>query len=223
MTDELLSRLGAVRKQVSNALLIGGDAEAIAPEMATRGIVLMVADPGFGAARLAGGVQCDEDRMPFADASFDLVMAIGTLDTVNDLPGALTLIRRILRPDGVFLGAMVGAGSLPALRRALAVNPGIARIHPQIDVRGAGDLLGRAGFVLPVADTEIVNVRYGGIGRLSADLRANGLSNVLAGRRPLSGTEFSAAKDVFEGAATDGKTMEQIALIFLTGWAPSRG
>src|SRR5919107_1568930 len=115
--------------------------------------------------RRAGGVQGDEDRLPFADEAFDLIVSVGVLDTVNDLPGALLLIRRALRPDGLFLAAFPGAGSLPRLKRAMlaadAVGGGAAaRVHPQIEVRSAGDLLTRAGFALPVVDVQPVDVRF---------------------------------------------------------------
>ncbi len=110
-------------------------------------------------------MQCDEDRLPFADGAFDLVVSVGALDSVNDLPGALLLTRRALKPDGLFLAALAGAGSLARLRRAMlaadAAEGGAApRVHPQIDVRAAGDLLVRAGFALPVVDAQPVEVRF---------------------------------------------------------------
>ena len=97
--------------------------------------------------------------------TYDLIASVGRLDTINDLPGALALARRALTPEGLFLAAFAGAGSLPALRRAVrageeAEGTGAApRIHPQIDVRAAGDLLLRAGFALPVVDRDGVDVR----------------------------------------------------------------
>ncbi|MCP5990175.1 class I SAM-dependent methyltransferase, partial [Klebsiella pneumoniae] len=90
-----------------------------------------------------------EDALPFADDSFDLVIACGTLDSVNDLPGALILMRRVLRPDGLMLAAFAGAGSLSRLKAALLAAEGDRpgqHVHPQVDVRSAGDLLSRAGF-----------------------------------------------------------------------------
>src|SRR3546814_14159615 len=87
--------------------------------LAAKVMKVVCADPGFANAREMKGVQADEDALPFADASFDLIIACGTLESVNDLPGALILIRRILRPDGLFLAAFAGAGSLPVLRVGL--------------------------------------------------------------------------------------------------------
>lgn len=182
-------------------------------------------DPGLAFARAAGGVQGDEDRLPFADASFDLVIAAGTLDTVNDLPGALALIRRVLRPGGLFLGAFTGAGSLATLRAVLREaeqdRPAV-RVHPQIEVRSAGDLLLRAGFKLPVADAETLTVRYATLGRLLDDLRGMGASNVLIDRSPLRRDALARAAAAFAARADDdGRTAERFEIVFLTGWAPS--
>jgi SAM-dependent methyltransferase len=187
------------------------------------------ADPGFLFARASAGVQCDEDRLPFADGSFDLVLSVGLFDSVNDLPGALTLIRRVLRPDGLLLAAFVGAGSLPRLRAAMlaadeAQGGAAPRIHPQIDVRAAGDLLTRAGFALPVADVEPVHIRYSGLARLLSDLRGMAGTNVLRAqhRAPLSRLGYAAALADFDSAADpDGKTVEKFDILHLSGWAPS--
>jgi SAM-dependent methyltransferase len=170
-----------------------------------------------------GGVQADEDRLPFADASFDLVVSAGVLDTVNDLPGALTLIRRALRPDGLFLGAFAGAGSLPTLRACLRdAEHGVARLHPQIDVRSAGDLLVRAGFALPVADTERLTVRYASVFNLLADLRGMAASNLLPDRVPMTRRILAQLADAFAARAdAEGRTAEAFEVVFLTGWAPA--
>lgn len=226
MADELLDRLDAVQRPFATALDLGCLDGRIGRALRQRGIACHAADPGYGFARAAGGVQCDEDRLPFADASFDLVTAAGGLDSVNDLPGALVLIRRALRPDGLFMGAMIGAGSLPRLRAALlASDPdrAVARIHPQVDVRSAGDLLARAGFALPVADGERVTVRYSSLFSVLADLRGTGASNVLAGAvLPLGRAALARAAAAFESFADpDGKTAETIEIVHLLGWAPA--
>ncbi len=186
------------------------------------------ADSGRLFAKAVCGVQCDEEALPFADGAFDLVVSVGVLDSVNDLPGALTLIRRALRPDGLFLAAFVGAGSLARLKAAMlaadeAGGGAAPRIHPQIDVRAAGDLLGRAGFALPVADIDPVDVRYSGLTGLVQDLRAMAATNLLAaGARPLGRLGLAAASADFASAADpDGKTVERFNIIHLSGWAPS--
>lgn len=205
------------------ALVIGHLSDSIMSALNARDIETHFACPDFATARAANGVQCDEDRLPYSDAQFDLVITLGTLDTVNDLPGALTLIRRVLRPDGVFLGAMVGAGSLPALRLAMAEvsagKSGIARTHPMIDVRAAGDLLARAGFALPVADWDTVEVHYSKPERLFADIRANGFTNVLPHRAQFSRHDRNQL--IQHLAATP--LHEQFAILYLTGWSPTCG
>jgi SAM-dependent methyltransferase len=227
--DELLDRLSLVKREFKDALDLGCGGGQVSEQLRARGMNVVSADAGRFFAHAARGVQCDEDRLPFADESFDLVVSIGVLDSVNDLPGALTLIRRVLRPDGLFLAAFAGAGSLPRLRSALlaadSVGGGAApRIHPQIDVRAAGDLLTRAGFKLQVADSIGVDVRFPGLGKLISDLRSMGATNILASRSavPLSRHAVAAAMAAFEAEAeADGKTSERFEIIYLTGWSPA--
>jgi NADH dehydrogenase [ubiquinone] 1 alpha subcomplex assembly factor 5 len=218
MAQEVAERLESVKRDFRHALIIGSDFGLVRPILTANGISVTIADPGARVASSCGGVQCDEDRLPFAQGAFDLVIALGTLDSVDDLPGALIQIRRSLSPDGLFLGAIMGAGGLPLLKSLFAeVAPGAAHIHPQIDVRATGDLLARAGFLLPVADTDIVSCRYTQISRLITDLRANGQTNVLASRRRLSRQEYRALVDRFD--ASD--RFETIALIYMTAWSPA--
>jgi len=179
-------------------------------------------------AAACGGIAADEDRPPFADASFDLIVAIGSLDGIDDLPGALVLLRRILRPDGLMLAALGGAGSLPRLRSAMlaadAVNGGAApRMHPAIDVRTGGDLLARAGFALPVADTHAVDLSYATLPRLIRDLRVHGATNILdrRSRVPLGRAALAAAAAEFAHGALGGRTTERVEILYLSGWGPA--
>ncbi len=218
MLDGLAERLDAVTREFTDILDLGCFDGAFVPPPGGR---VARCDAGFAFARASGGVQADEDRLPFADASFDCVICAGVLDQVNDLPGALTLIRRALRPDGLFLGAFVGAGSLSALRAALRVAEAerpVARLHPQIDVRSAGDLLMRAGFALPVADVETLNVGYRDLGRLLGDLRGMAATNLLVGRSALGRATLAALAKAFAGES--GRTQEKFEIVFLTGWSP---
>ena len=230
MAGEIVERLDMVRREFRSALVLGCAGAGLPALLRARGIETVAADAGARFAAQEGGVQCDEDRLPFADGAFDLVVSAGALDSVNDLPGALVLIRRALKPDGLFLGAFLGAGSLPRLRSALraaeeAEGRGAApRLHPQIDVRAAGDLLARAGFALPVADSETVTARYRGLAGLVADLRSAAATNLLAERdpRPFGRAGRSAAEAEFAGAADpDGKTAERFDIVHLSGWAPA--
>jgi SAM-dependent methyltransferase len=227
--EELLARLDLVKRRFTAALDLGCGAGVLTEALRARGIETEAADAGAAFAHAAGGVQCDEDRLPFAPASFDLVVSAGVLDTVNDLPGALIQIRRVLKPDGLFLAAFAGAGSLPRLRAALRAAeeaegcPAAPRLHPQIDVRAAGDLLVRAGFALPVADGDVETVRFSSLASLVADLRAMAATNVLLGRakQPFGRTGLAAATAAFAAAAdADGKTAERFAIVYLSGWAP---
>ncbi len=228
IADELLGRLEMVERRFTRALVIGAGDGRLAAALMAQGMRVVTADAGFAAARTTGGVQCDEDRLPFADGAFDLVISAGVLDSVNDLPGALLLARRVLRPDGLFMAGFLGAGSLPRLRTAmlqadLAGEVGVApRIHPQIDVRSAGYLLSRAGFTLPVADGEALDARYRDLGGLLADLRFGAQGGVLAGSRPpLSRMQVAAAHGAFLSQADpDGRVTETFEIVYLIGWSP---
>jgi SAM-dependent methyltransferase len=231
MIEELLFRLGSVTRDFERALDLGCFDGRLSRALAKLGIDALAADPGFAFASPSGGVQCDEDRLPFADSSFDLVVSAGVLDTVNDLPGALTLIRRVLKRDGLFLGAFIGGGSLPKLRaatlRADAAGGAIPpRIHPQIDIRSAGDLLVRAGFALPVADGDRVTVRYGDPLRLAADLRGMAAGNQLREQKPpfFGRRRLQALCEAFAAQAEpDGRVAETFEIVYLTGWSPGPG
>lgn len=221
MLEGIQERLDAVTRDFTDILDLGCFDAGFAPPQNAR-VVRM--DAGFAFARAAGGVQGDEDRLPFTDGAFDLVVSVGVLDQVSDLPGALALIRRVLRPDGLFLGAFTGGATLTTLRQAMfAAEPDrpAARIHPQIDLRSSGDLLMRAGFALPVADSETLTVRYAGIARLVDDLRCMGATSLLD-PAALSRNGLSAAIADFAGRAdADGRTTERFETIYLTGWAPA--
>lgn len=212
--DDLAERLDLVARPFARALQLGED-DYLGGLLRARGIEAVVRD---------------EEDLPGVEGPFDLAVSVGRLDTVNDLPGALALIRRALRPDGLFLAAFAGAGSLPRLRRAIraaeeAEGRGSApRLHPQIDVRSAGDLLVRAGFALPVVDRDPVEVRYASLAGLVDDLRAMGATNRLAGQSapPFGRAGLAAARaDFAAGAGEDGKTAERFEIVHLSGWAPA--
>lgn len=222
MVDGLTERLATVKRDFTDMLDLGCfDASFPAPP----GAKVTRCDAGGVFARAANAVQADEDMLPFASESFDLVVSAGVLDSVNDLPGALSLARRVLRPDGLFLAAFCGAGTLSTLRatlREVERDRPAARIHPQVDVRSAGDLLMRAGFALPVADVEPLTVRYSSIGGLLRDLRGMAATNILRDRVPLRRDTLALAAEAFAARADpDGKTAERFDIIYLTGWAPA--
>lgn len=221
MVEGVSERLDAVRRDFADVLDLGSFDGSFTPPPGT---CITRLDAGGRFAALAGGVQGDEDQPQFAEGSFDLIVSVGVLDSVNDLPGALALARRALRPDGLFLGAFLGGSSLSTLRAVLleaeAERPA-ARVHPMIDVRSAGDLLVRAGFALPVADVETLNVRYASLFDLVRDLRGMAATSLLPHSPPLSRETVARAATLFAGRAdAEGRTTERFDAIFLTGWAP---
>lgn len=195
-------------------------AESVA---ATRvGNVVSVGDP---AARAAPGAQ----PLPLADQSQDLIVSLMSLHWANDLPGALTQIRRALKPDGLFLGTLLGAGTLKELRGALTQaeldfdGGAQARVSPFADGFDGAALLQRAGFALPVSDVDRVVVRYPDLLALVRDLRAMGETNVLTGHvRPLTRKIVTRTAELYaeRHAEADGRIPATFEIIHLAGWAP---
>lgn len=223
---EMLDRLADVSRDFRDALVLGAPTDTLPAALRARGMTVTVTDPGPAFAMAQGGTQVDEDApLPFAPASFDLILACGTLDSVNDVPGFLLQLREALRPDGLLLAAFVGAGSLPALRAALLAADGdrpAQRIHPQIDVRSAGDLLSRAGFAMPVADVQSLRVGYDSLFKLFADLRGMGATQCLASAPPplTRGALMTAAAKFLASADPDGRTRERFEIVHMSGWRP---
>ena len=175
-------------------------------------------------------VQTDEERLPFADGSLSLVVSLLALHWTNDLVGALIQIRQALKPDGLFLGAVLGGATLTELRQCLtqaeAELLGGAGLHvsPFADVLDAAALLQRAGFALPVADLDRVTVRYSSALELIRDVRAMGESNVLVDRakRPISRPVLARTLKIYHErfSESDGRVRATFDIVTLTGWAP---
>jgi SAM-dependent methyltransferase len=172
----------------------------------------------------------DEERLPFAPGSLDLVVSTLGLHWTNDVVGALIQVRMALKPDGLFIGAFLGGATLTELRQALlaaeAELTGGAgqRVSPFADPYDAAGLLQRAGFALPVADVDRVVVRYAHPLRLLDDLRRMGETSVLAERHPRALTRAVLARAmelyVERFAEADGRIPATFEIITLTGWAP---
>ncbi|EKF17759.1 methyltransferase domain-containing protein [Nitratireductor pacificus] len=177
-----------------------------------------------------GDVLASPETVPLEAASLDLAVSLLTLHETNDTPGLLAQIRRALRPDGLFLGAMAGAGTLHELRQSLLeaeteLTEGAApRVSPFADVRDVGALLQRAGFALPVTDLESVTVRYDTMFDLMRDLRAMGATSALAARsrRPATRALFLRAAEIYAErfADPDGRIRATFNLVWMSGWAP---
>jgi len=220
MAEDVLDRLAFLRHEPKHALLVGDCSGLLAEALAARGCTVVRADP----APIADELPLDEEQ-PWPDATgFDLIAHLGTLGTVNDLPGALVHIRRALAPEGLAIMSWCGAGSVPALRDVMVAADGerpAARLHPQVDVRAGGDLLQRCGFAEPMSDSRMLHVRYASLARLLEDLRAQGLSSCLARPGPpLGKAGWARAQAAFaEAADADGRVTERFAILTLSGWA----
>ncbi len=175
-------------------------------------------------------IVADEEALPFAPESLDLVVSGLALHHVNDLPGTLIQIRRALKPDGLFLAALLGGETLKELREAWLIaedevtGGASPRVAPFADVRDLGGLLQRAGFALPVADTDVVRVTYASPLDLMREIKAMGASNVLTARRRVPVTRkllFRAAEVYAERfALADGRIPATFEIITLTAWVP---
>jgi NADH dehydrogenase [ubiquinone] 1 alpha subcomplex assembly factor 5 len=234
IASRLIERLDDVRRTFPLALDLGCHGDEIAAALGGRKTIecLVRADFGLGFARRAGGpaVVADEEALPFAAQRFDLVVSAMSLHWVNDLPGALIQIARILRPDGLFMGAMLGGATLWQLRQALGaaeseIEDGLSpRVSPFADLRDAAGLLQRAGFALPVADSETIDVEYENALALMRDLGAMGESNLVVERRrglARRSTLLRAAEIYGERfALPSGRVAASFEVLFLHGWAP---
>jgi SAM-dependent methyltransferase len=173
---------------------------------------------------------CDEEVLPFRDASLDLITSGLSLQFVNDLPGTLVQIRRALKPDGLFLAALIGGDTLSELRQAFAtaeaeIENGVSpRVAPFADVRDLGSLLQRAGFALPVTDVDRFTVRYASPLALMHDLRRMGATNALIerSRRPLKRAVLTRMMEIYGArfADPDGRIRATFEIMWLSGWAP---
>jgi SAM-dependent methyltransferase len=235
---DLVERLEVIVREFPLAVDLGARdgsfARALAASPARDRIGLLI-ETDLSAPMLAGRggprVQLDEERSPFADRSLDLVVSSLSLHWVNDLPGALIQIRRALKPDGLFLGAMLGGDTLIELRGVLmqaeaeVLGGAAARVSPFLDGYDALNLLQRAGFALPVADLDRVAVRYDDPLRLLAELRAMGETNALADREGpgLTRGVLTRACELYAErfAEADGRMPATFDIVTLTGWAPA--
>ena len=177
-----------------------------------------------------GYIQASEEFLPFATQSLDMVMSNLCLHSVNDLPGTLLQIRQSLKPDGLFLASMLGGETLHELRQVLTdteleLYGGISpRISPFADKPQMGDLLQRAGYALPVVDSDIITVTYDNVFKLFADLRGMGESNTILARNktPVGKEFFMRAAQLYHErhSEPDGRIVASFEVIFLLGWAP---
>jgi SAM-dependent methyltransferase len=260
VAEDLGERLSAVLRQFDLALDLGAPSDAVARVLAASGKVGQIiagdvsatkgargaidfplahsragANPETGSSLSRGRAEscilaADEEMLPFGDATLDLVVSALTLQFVNDLPGTLVQIRRALKPDGLFLAALMGGDTLTELRQAFAaaeseVENGISpRVAPFADLRELGALLQRTGFALPVTDVERLTVRYDSPFALMQDLRRMGATNALVerSRRPLRRATLMRMAQIYgeRFADSDGRIRATFDVVWLSGWAP---
>lgn len=228
VAGELADRLSVVLRRFNVGVDLGTPGDAVRRSLRRLGAGMIV-----GADVIARGkpfVVADEEALPFRDSSLDLVVSGLALHFANDLPGVLAQIRRALKPDGLFLAAILGGETLTELRQAFAeaeseIEGGASpRVAPFADLRQIGALLQRAGFALPVTDVERVTVRYSSVFDLMHDLRRMGAANTLVARRrvPLRRTTLMQMADVYARrfADADGRIRTTFDIVWLSGWAP---
>jgi NADH dehydrogenase [ubiquinone] 1 alpha subcomplex assembly factor 5 len=231
IADQLADRLRDIKRTFTTALDLGGGHGTTMLD--PRPELLVTADLSEDLLRRAHTgpvVSADEEFLPFADNAFDLVASTLSLHWVNDLPGALVQIRRALKPDGLFLAAILGGDTLIELRRAFldaeadTTGGTSPRTSPVANVADAGALLQRAGFALPVVDTDTITVTYEDMFGLMRDLRGMGEANAVAARSRTflrRDTLFAAAARYQElYAGEDGRIPATFQIIWMTGWAP---
>lgn len=222
--DECLERLQDIARTYERALLVGCPSSDWPERLKRFARDVETVDPGRLFAKACGGAQIEEDRHDFGTDRYDLCVAIGTLDTVNDLPLALQLIRRAMRADAPLIGAIAGGNSLAALRSSF-IEAGrlegrvAARTHPRIEAPTLAQLLSAAGFSMPVVDVDRVQLRYTSLDALVRDLRAMGATSTLAQRAPaLTKAVAARARQAFAALRSEGRTEETVEILHFLGW-----
>src|SRR4029079_3838467 len=227
---DLGDRLSAVLRKFDVAVDLGTPSDAVRRVLAANNNISTIVAAGLDGDDDGLRVTADEETLPFAERSLDLVVSALALQFVNDLPGTLIQIRSALKPDGLLLAALIGGDTLTELRQSFAaaereIEGGVApRVAPFADVRDMGALLQRAGFALPVTDVDRVTVRYASPLALMHDLRRMGATNVLAERRrtPLKRATLARMMEIYgeRFADPDGRIRATFEIVWLSGWAP---
>lgn len=226
---DCLERIALLDRSFRRGLLIGCPDPRWPQRLGELVDEVVVRDPGPLFAEAAGGRPIVEDHWEPPAAGFDLVLAVGTLDTVNALPLAMRLLRHSMAPGALLIGVLSGGDTLPQLRSAMraadAVSGGAApHAHPRIEAAAISPLLADAGFVNPVVDIDRVPVSYSSLERLVGDLRSMGATNILCGRPRFVGKAArAAAAHAFAAAADGSRTLEIFEILHFAAWAASDG
>jgi SAM-dependent methyltransferase len=232
---DFADRLALVQRRFDTAVDLGTPDETLCAALARVPSVgtIVRSGPVVGPSGGCLSVVADDESMPFRDGSLDLVVSALALQFVNDLPGVMAQIRRALRADGLFLAALIGGETLTELRQCFVVaeserdGGASPRVAPFIDLRDLGGLLQRAGFALPVTDSERLTVRYASVFDLMHDLRRMGATNALFSRRrtPLRRATLMRVAELYAErfADPDGRLRATFEIVWLSGWAPHPG
>jgi SAM-dependent methyltransferase len=233
VAEDLADRLATVLREFPLAVDLGTPTDAFRRVLAASGktdIVVALDHVVDATSPPWLQVVADEEALPLRAAGIDLVVSGLSLQFVNDLPGTLIQVRRALRPDGLFVAALLGGQTLAELRHSLAeaeaeVEGGVSpRVAPFVDVRELGGLLQRAGFALPVSDVDRVTVRYDSMFALMQDVRRMGGGNAMVERRrrPLRRATLQRAADIYAArfADADRRLRATFEIVWLSGWAP---
>ena len=233
VADELTERLSLVERRFPLAVDLAGHSGEMADRLLAGGqvdeVVRVERDEAL-LGRGTPGIVADEEALPLRDDGVDLIVSALSLHLTNDTPGTLIQARGALKPDGLFLAALLGGETLHELRTALLtaeseVSGGVSpRVSPFVDIRDAGALLQRAGLALPVTDQDRLVVRYGSMFELMRDLRQMGMANMLAerSRRPTPRRLFFRAAEIYAErfADPDGRVRATFDVVYLSGWKP---
>lgn len=234
VAEDAVDRLATILRDFPIAVDLGTPGPALRRALADSariGVLVAIGhSPGALAPAEKLAIAADEEALPLRDSSVDLVVSALNLQTVNDLPGTFIQVRRALKPDGLFLAALLGGETLTELRQCFAmaeaeVEDGASpRVAPFADVREIGGLLQRAGFALPVTDVDRVTVRYASAFALMHDLRRMGAGNPLVERRrtPLRRATLMRMAQIYAErfADPDGRMRATFDIVWLSGWAP---
>ncbi len=237
VTAELAERLAGIERHFPVAIAHGGQTDGLARALLQTARVASIfrMEQTGGALRQSGfpAIVADEEALPLARGSIDLFVSTLAFQWTNDLPGAFIQIRRALRPDGLLLASMTGGRTLAELRESLfaaesELRGGASpRVIPAVDVQDLGALLQRAGFALPVADRDVLIIRYASAVELFRDLREMGAANTLRERerRPVSRDLFLRAAEIYSErfSDADGRVRATFEILSLAGWVPHEG
>ncbi|WP_420403416.1 methyltransferase domain-containing protein [Nisaea sp.] len=236
ITERVVDRMCDIQRRFPRLLDLGSHSgllrRGLAPKLGVEWTVCLDPSDRFAGMASASGpaVAAEEELLPFAPASFDAIVSTLSLHWVNDLPGALVQARECLKPDGLFLGAMLGGETLHELRAALTeaeievLGGAGPRVSPFAELQDAAGLMQRAGFALPVVDSDLLTVTYENVFLLMHELRGMGEGNAIVTRRKgmTPRTVFLRAAEIYQArhGGPNGRVPASFQILYLTGWAP---